>query len=59
MDGILFLIFLTICYWLTPLVLIIVGLTRLKSKPENAKTLLIIAAIMLVVGIGFCGILMS
>lgn len=58
MEGILLLIFLTICYWLTPLVLIFVGLTRLKSKPENAKTLLIIAAIMLVVGIGFCGTLM-
>lgn len=58
MEGILLLVFLTICYWLTPLVLIIVGLTRLKSKPENAKKLLIIAAIMLVVGIGFCGILM-
>lgn len=59
MEGILFLIFLTICYWLIPLVLIVVGLTRLKSRPENAKTLLIIAAVMLIVGLGFCGLILN
>lgn len=42
-------------YWITPIVLLIIGLSRLKSKPENAKTLLIISAVMLVVGIGVCG----
>ncbi|MBC7641764.1 MAG: hypothetical protein H7174_05410 [Flavobacterium sp.] len=56
---IILLIIIVISYWLTPLILIIFGLTRLKSKPENAKNLLIIAAVMLVVGAGFCGALLS
>lgn len=56
---ILLLIIIVFGYWLTPLVLIILGLTRLKSKPENAKTLLIISAVMLVVGAGFCGVMLS
>ena len=47
-----------ITYWVTPLVLLVIGLTRLRSRPENAKKLLIGAAVMLVVGIGFCGMLL-
>jgi hypothetical protein len=61
MEGImiLLLIIIVIAYWLTPLILIILGITRLKSKPENAKMLFIISAIMLIVGAGFCGIMLS
>ena len=60
MEGIMIilLIIIVISYWLTPLILIIFGLTRLKSKPENAKNILIIAAVMLLVGVGFCGALL-
>ena len=56
---ILLLIIAVIAYWLTPIVLLVVGLTRLRSRPENAKKLLIGAAVMLVVGIGFCGMLLK
>lgn len=56
---ILLLIIIVFGYWLTPLILIILGLTRLKSRPENAKTLLVISAVMLIVGAGFCGIILS
>lgn len=61
MGGIMIilLIIIVIGYWLTPLILIILGLSRLKSKPENAKILLIISALMLLVGVGFCGGLLS
>lgn len=60
MEGILIiaLILGVFIYWMTPLILLILGLIRLKSKPENAKKLLIIAATMLVVGAGFCGVLL-
>lgn len=44
-------------YWITPVVLIILGLIRRKAKPENAKKLFIVAAIMLLVGTGFCSML--
>lgn len=56
-DGtfILILIFLTIAYWITPIVFIIVGLATLKSKPDRAKNLLIAGTVMFVVGVGFCG----
>lgn len=56
---ILLLILIVFGYWLIPLILIILGLTRLKSKPENAKNLLIISVVMLAVGAGFCGVLLS
>lgn len=55
----LLLILLVVGYWLTPIILVILGLTKIKSKPEMAKKILIISAIMLVVGIGFCGVLLS
>lgn len=56
---ILLLIVATFVYWLTPLILIILGLSRLKSRPENAKKLLLISAILLTVGLGFCGLLLN
>lgn len=60
MEGTMILIILLIvfAYWLTPLILIIFGLLRLKSKPENAKKLFAIAGIMVVVGGGICGALL-
>lgn len=53
--AILVLIILTIGYWLTPLILIVLGLIKLKSKPNRAKNQIIIGVIMLIIGLGFCG----
>jgi len=50
-----FLFLLLALFWITPVVMLIVGLTRLKSRPKNAKNLIIIAGIWLVVGLGSCG----
>ncbi len=41
--------------WLIPIVMFIVGLTRLKNRPQNAKILMIISGIWLLIGISFCG----
>jgi len=46
-------------YWLTPLVLTIIGLIKWRSKPQAAKNYLIIAAIMLVIGAAVCGVLLN
>jgi len=60
MGGIVYLlIFAVVLYWLIPIILIIVGLVRIRSRPENAKKLLIVAGILLLVGAGFCGVLLS
>jgi hypothetical protein len=59
MNGIIFLIGLVLLYWLIPISLLIVGLVRLKSRPENAKKLLIAASILLLVGAGVCGALLN
>jgi len=59
MDGIAILIFLVLLYWLIPIILLIVGLVRIKSRPENAKKLLIAAGVLLLVGAGVCGALLS
>ena len=60
MNGkIYLLIFLVVLYWLIPVILIIVGLVRIRSRPENAKKLLIVAGILLLVGAGVCGVLLS
>ncbi len=53
------LIFLILLYWLIPISLLIVGLVRIKSSPENAKKLLIMAGILFLVGAGICGALLS
>jgi amino acid transporter len=53
------LILAVVLYWLIPIILIIVGLVRIRSRPENAKKLLIVAGILLLVGAGFCGALLS
>jgi hypothetical protein len=59
MDGFIVLIGLVLLYWLIPISLLIVGLIRIKSRPENAKKLLITAGILFLVGAGFCGILLN
>lgn len=53
-DTIALLLFGLFLYWVTPVVLLILGLTRLRKRPENAKILLIAAGIMLIVGVGVC-----
>ncbi|MEC7265602.1 MAG: hypothetical protein VXW38_17800 [Bacteroidota bacterium] len=56
---ILLLFLLLIVYWLTPILLFIIGIVKLKSKPKTAKILFIVAAVMLVVGFGVCGAMLS
>jgi hypothetical protein len=59
MNGIVLLMGLVLLYWLIPISLLIVGLTRIKSRPDNAKKLLIAASILLLVGAGVCGALLN
>ncbi len=59
MNGIVLLIGLVLLYWLIPISLLITGLVRIKSRPENAKKLLIAAGILILVGAGVCGALLS
>jgi hypothetical protein len=59
MDGIMLLIGIVLLYWLIPITLLIVGLMRIKSRPNNAKKLLIAAGILLIVGAGICGALLT
>ena len=51
----LFLIFLTFLFWMIPIIMLIVGIIRLKKRPKNAKDLIIIAGVWLVIGGGACG----
>ena len=44
---------------LPALVSVIIGALRWKTKPDSAKKYFIFAAIYLVVGWGFCGLMMS
>ena len=58
LDGsgiILFGLFLlTALAWIIPIVMLIVGLVRLKTRPKHAKTLIIVSGIWLLAGAGFC-----
>lgn len=60
MEGILFLIIIIylVCH-IPAIILLILGLTRLKSRPENAKKLLIAAGIYFLIGGGICGALLT
>lgn len=58
-TGILLLLLFVSAYWITPIILIIVGIVRLKKKPENAKKLFIIASVMFLVGGGVCSFLLT
>lgn len=59
MEGILFvgIIIYLVCH-IPAIILLILGLTRLKSRPENAKKLLIAAGIYFIIGGGICGALL-
>lgn len=58
MIAVYVLVFLTIVFWSTPIVLFLAGIFKLKKDPERAKMLLIISGIWLTVGLSFCGIAM-
>lgn len=48
-------IILYIIFHLPAIILLILGLNRLKTKPEKAKTLLIFAGLYFLIGAGICG----
>lgn len=54
-SGLEILFFIVALLWIIPIGLFILGLTRLKTKPRNAKILLIVSGIWLLIGLGFCG----
>lgn len=56
---ILFMFLLLPAFWLTPMGMIIWGATNMKKDPPKAKKTIIIAGIWLLVGLGFCGLIMS
>jgi hypothetical protein len=41
------------------IIMLILGLNRLKTRPENAKKLLIAAGIYFIIGGGICGALLT
>ena len=60
MNGILPLIIIIYLVCHSPaIIMLIIGLTRLKSRPENAKKLLIAAGIYFLIGGGICGVLLT
>lgn len=60
MDGILPLIIIIYLVCHTPaIIMLIIGLNRLKTRPENAKKLLIATGIYLLIGGGICGALLT
>jgi arginine exporter protein ArgO len=60
MEEILFVVIIIylVCH-IPAIILLILGLTRLKSRPENAKKLLIAAGIYFIIGGGICGALLT
>jgi len=60
MDGILSLIIIIYLVCHTPaIIMLIIGLNRLKTRPENAKKLLIASGIYFLIGGGICGTLFT
>jgi hypothetical protein len=60
MEGLVFLIItIYLISQIPAIVLLILGLRRLKSRPENAKKLLIAAGVYLLIGSGICGVLLT
>jgi hypothetical protein len=56
MDGLLPLIIIIYLVCHSPaIIMLILGLSRLKTRPENAKKLLIAAGIYFLIGAGICG----
>ena len=60
MKGILPLIIIIylVCH-IPAIIMLILGLKRLKTRPENAKKLLIAAGIYFLIGGGICGALLT
>jgi len=60
MEGLLTLILIVylVCH-IPAFVMLIIGLSRLKTKPENAKKLLIASGIYFLIGGGICGALLT
>jgi len=60
MDGILFFIIMVyvVCH-IPAILMLILGLSRLNTRPEHAKKLLIAAGIYFLIGGGICGGLMN
>jgi len=60
MDGILPLIIIAyLALHIPAIILLILGLSRLKTRPENAKNLLIAAGIYFLIGAGICGAMLT
>jgi hypothetical protein len=61
MDGSLVFLLLgaVMVYWVTTIVLLLVGLVRLRSRPDNAKKLLTLSGVLFIIGGGICGLLLS
>jgi hypothetical protein len=60
MDGLLPLIIIIFLVCHSPaIIMLILGLNRLKTRPENAKKLLIAAGIYFLIGGGICGALLT
>ena len=60
MDGLLSLVIIIYLVCHSPaIIILIIGLTRLKSRPENAKKLLIVAGIYFIIGGGICGAMLT
>lgn len=45
--------------WAIPIIMIIVGLIRWKKRPRQAKTLIVIGGIWLLIAAGTCGLLVA
>lgn len=60
MDGLLPLIIIIylVCHF-PAFIMLILGLNRLKTKPENAKQLLIASGIYFIIGGGVCGAILT
>lgn len=60
MNGILLLIIIIYLVCHTPaIIMLIIGLNRLRTRPENAKKLLIAAGIYFLIGGGICGAMLT
>lgn len=60
MNGILpiVIIIYLVCH-IPAIIMLVIGLNRLKTKPDNAKKLLIAAGIYFLIGAGICGAMLT